>query len=134
MTKWGGVISKYEDVSYAKSTAEMIESLRLDYPNTRFTNQEGAYGLIRFKSIKPEEISIPYGKEFGGEHVAQPPFMGNGFTGSRDGRIVSEFYSSGDAKLKDIMMEGAELIHTKDGVERVVGKFDSDIYKFIPVK
>ena len=128
MTKWGGVISKYEDVSYAKSTAEMIESLRLDYPNTRFTNQEGAYGVIRYRTTQPSEISIPYGKRLGGEHVTEPPFMGNGFTGSRDGRIVPEFYSSGDAKLKDFMMDdSAELIHVNGGVEKVVGKYSWQI-------
>ena len=131
--KMGGFISKQADVSYAKSTADMIESLRLDYPNTRFTNSEGAYGLIRYQTSKPEGISIPYKKELGGEHVAEPPFMGNGFTGSRDGHIVPEFYSH-STKLDEFMLDGAELIRVENGVEKVVGEYSEKFKRFIPKK
>ncbi|TDW08231.1 hypothetical protein EDD63_1753 [Breznakia blatticola] len=73
-----------------KNINNIIDSLRLDCPNTDFT-QTKSYAYIDFTTEDVSNIVTPYGPEYGGSNISDPPFTGTGFTGSENGTIVPEW-------------------------------------------
>ena len=129
-TEISGYIARTDDVLHVKGSANVIESLRLDYPNTPFTN-EGSYGVIRFQTPKPENLNIPYGKQFGGTNTDGLPCTLNGFSGARNGEIVPEFKVPWENK--SVPKNGAKLYQIdKNGSESLVGEFSEKQNRFVP--
>ena len=116
----GGYVARADDVVHIKGTSDIIESLRLDYPNTPFTN-EGSYGVIRYKTPEPKNLEIPYGERFGGTNTDGLPCTLNGFSGCRNGEIVPEFKA-----VRGYPMDGAKLYQVTDGIEELRATFGID--------
>ncbi|OCB92970.1 putative ribonuclease YokI [Bacillus amyloliquefaciens] len=130
-TEIGGYVAKAEDVANIRMYDDVVESSRLDYafPDGTRPYPEGgdSYAMIRFKTANPEEIEIPYGKQFGGSNNDGPPCTQNGFTGARNGNIIPEWVFTRRLKPK----AGSELYKVINGQEQLVGIFDGK--KFIKV-
>ncbi|WP_262417722.1 T7SS effector LXG polymorphic toxin [Bacillus sp. YC2] len=128
-TEIGGYVAKVEDVANIRMYEDVVESSRLDYafPDGTRPYPEGgdSYAMIRFKTSNPEEIEIPYGKQFGGSNNDGPPCTQNGFTGARNGQIIPEWVFTRRLKPK----AGSELYTVINGQEQLVGIFDGK--KFI---
>ncbi|AME06567.1 T7SS effector LXG polymorphic toxin [Bacillus siamensis] len=128
-TEIGGYVAKAEDVANIRMYDDVVESSRLDYafPDGTRPYPEGgdSYAMIRFKTSNPEEIEIPYGKQFGGSNNDGPPCTQNGFTGARNGKIIPEWVFTRRMKPK----AGSELYKVINGQEQLVGIFDGK--KFI---
>lgn len=130
----GGFIAKVDDVEHIKGYEEVVESFRLDYTDQSgkrpFPEGGNSYGKIEFTTNNVDNIEIPYGKKFGGTATDGPPCTLNGFTGSRNEEIIPEWKFS----RRHFPHEGAKLYSVKNGVEKLVGIFDSDLKRFVPVK
>lgn len=130
-----GYVARYDDVSKINEYLDVVESSRLDYclnDGTRpFPDDGNAYGYIKFKTKDADKISIPYGYEFGGTNIDGAPCMRNGFTGSRNGKIVPEWKVGYREELR--LLEGSELHEVKNDIDKIVGIYDDDIGRFIPV-
>ncbi len=133
-TEIGGYIAKYDDVGHINNYGEVVESFRLDYTSWNgsrpFPDDGDSYGKIKFTTNNEDNIKIPYGKRFGGTNTDGPPCTQNGFTGSRNGELVPEWQF--DSRY--FPNNGAELYRVKDGIEKLVAIYDSDLKRFIPVK
>ncbi|MBC2224888.1 ribonuclease YeeF family protein [Listeria seeligeri] len=129
----GGYIAKADDVSHIKGYGDVVESSRLDYTSwdgTRpFPEDGNTYGKIEFKTDAVDDIEVPYGERFGGKNTDGPPCTLNGFTGSRNGEVIPEWLFEN----RHLPTDGAELFVVKDGIENLVGIFDADLERFIPV-
>lgn len=116
----GGYIAKAAEVKGFSSYDEMIEALRLDYLDgsgaRAFPDGGEGYAVIRYTTENTDNIDIPYGEVFGGSNVDGYPCTQNGFTGSRNGKTISEWYSGYNEP-----MDGAELITIIEGKETLVG-------------
>ena len=132
----GGYVAKAEDVHDIKDYADFVESLRLDYldwdGNRPFPDGGSAYGIIKFKTdmVDSDFLSIPYGEKLGGENTDGPPCTLNGFTASRNDRVVPEFKFNG----RYFPQDGAELYRVNEGKETLVAVFNEDYGKFKAVK
>ena len=133
-----GFIAKQSDLAGIQRYDDMVEALRLDYLDqnglrSAFPEGGNSYGIIRYQSESALEAKIPYNQAFGGSHISDPPFTGNGFTGSRDGSIIPEYSIARHNELA-LPKDGAELIRVENGIEKVVGKYDDDKGVFLPIK
>ena len=132
----GGYVAKAEDVHDIKDYADFVESLRLDYldwdGNRPFPDGGSAYGIIKFKTdmVDSDFLSIPYGEKLGGKNTDGPPCTLNGFTASRNDRVVPEFKFNG----RYFPQDGAELYRVNEGKETLVAVFNEDYGKFKAVK
>ena len=88
---------------------------------------------IRFYTNETDKITVPYYKSesWGGTCDNNPPFTGNGFTASKNGTVIPEYWcydNITDTKQYCNIMDGAELYKvTKDGDEVLLA-----IYKKLP--
>jgi len=131
--KIGGYVAKYDDVSHISGYDNIVESFRLDYTKadgTRPYPEDGnTYGYIKFKIKDTDEISIPYGKVFGGNNIDSAPCTLNGFTGARNGEIIPEWRIDKFIEPE----EGAELHKVVNDKDSIVAIFDDDTEHFIEV-
>ena len=128
----GGYVAKYDDVSHIKNYDDVVESSRLDYVTASgvrpYPDGGDTYGYIKFKTKSIDEISIPYGKKFGGTNIDPPPCTLNGFTAARNGEIVPEWCLNNRVTPK----KGSELYKVVNGVETLIAKFYGK--KFVKVR
>ena len=84
---------------------EMIEGLRLDYDGG--FQGETSVGVVEWDfDDTAMSVDIPRSAEFGGDVVnAKYPFVGNGFTATKSGRLVPEY----ELLDRAIPPEGAKL-------------------------
>lgn len=78
---------------------------------------------------KVDNVYVPYGEKFGGLNTDGPPCTLNGFTGSRNDKVIPEFKFEGRFLPKN----GAELYKVENGEEILVGIFDGREKKFTSV-
>src|SRR5690625_4397820 len=132
-TEIGGYVAKVEDLSNVRMYDDIVESLRLDYVSwdgSRPYPKDGeSYAMIRFKTNKVDEIEIPYGERLGGTNTDGPPCTLNGFTGARNGQIVTG-RAFGNIRNPQ---HGVELYKIVQGEEKLIGIFDSDLKRFISI-
>ncbi|WP_434776844.1 hypothetical protein [Neisseria sp. Ec49-e6-T10] len=129
-TTIGGYIARAEDVKHLKNYDEVYESLRLDYPNTKFAEDGTSYGIIRFKMEKVEKIQIPYGSKLGGTDTSSAPATRNGFLATRNGDAIPEWnYPKG---VYELPRDGAELYKVVNGKEVLAATFSGSKGRFIP--
>jgi len=98
-----GSFARASDMFDATTTPQLIDRLRLDAPPFHF--QQGSPHAILETTANPgiaANATIPRKGLFRGHALDDPnppdwdyPFTGNGFTASRDGRIVPEFRTAG---------------------------------------
>ena len=101
-------VSRAEDGIFT-NPRDAFDSLRLDYPGTKYIRNDGSVGVIRYSSEESVNAYIPYSPELGGKIVDQPPFTGNGFTKSMNGHVVPEFYQPEIKRL----LPGAKIYELK---------------------
>ena len=127
----GGYVAKAEDVHDIKLYDDFVESLRLDYTDWNgkrpFPDGGSTYGVIKFKTNEVDSIYVPYGKRFGGTNEDAPPCTLNGFTASRNDRVVPEFRFDNYYPPK----HGAELYQVIEGKETLVGTYNQIEQKFV---
>ncbi|WP_271002434.1 hypothetical protein [Listeria seeligeri] len=75
------------------------------------------------------DIEVSYDERFRGGNTDGPPCTLNGFTGSRNGEVVPEWLF----EKRHLPNDGAKLFRVKDCIEKLVGIFDADLERFIPV-
>jgi hypothetical protein len=129
----GGYVAKAEDVHDIKLYDDFVESLRLDYTDWNgkrpFPDGGSTYGVIKFKTDVVDSIFVPYGEKFHGTNTDGPPCTLNGFTGSRNDRVVPEFKFDG----RYLPENGAELYKVENGQEVLVGRYHADYKRFIDI-
>ena len=88
-------VIRKSDLTGVKTPQDLINRLRLDYPNTEFSNGNLNVSFAEFKADIGSVIT-PYRPEgFGGTIKPQTdsyPYLGNGFIPNNDGRIIPEYY------------------------------------------
>ncbi|MED4322130.1 hypothetical protein P9232_11795, partial [Weizmannia sp. CD-2023] len=130
-TQIGGYVAKVEDVANIRMYDDVVESSRLDYTTSDgsrpYPEGENSYGMIRFKTVKADKVSIPYGERFGGTNIDGPPCTQNGFTAARNGKIVPEWKFDKYYNPQN----GAELYKVVNGNEYLLGIYSNG--KFIKV-
>ncbi len=106
--------------------------LRLDYiPAQYFPDSDDALAVIRFYTNETDKITVPYYKSesWGGTCDNDLPFTGNGFTASKNGTVIPEYWcydNITDTKQYCNIMDGAELYKvTKYGDEVLLAIYDS---------
>ena len=133
-TKLKGFVTRFEDVAHLKTYDEIYDSLRLDYGGSAFKPETDAYmGAIRFKSEDASEFSAAFNELLDGHCKGDPPFTGNGFTKSTNGRIIPEFESPDLVQISD----GSLLVKIyKNGEEEIVAIYNKNIDggRFIPIE
>lgn len=131
-SKVGGFVTEAADTKTLGTFDEVYEGLRLDYTPSEFTKNPDGYGVIRFKTQDTDLIRKPFGTRMGGANNNPWPSTQNGFTASRDRKVFPE-YNVVDG-LKADPIEGAELYRvSSDGTETLVGVYDEDKLRFVPV-
>ena len=76
----GGFISYSGDMKDVYTMFDVFHGLRLDYQGTSFSENDFAYGVLRFYTDEIDSIEIPYCPQMGGKHTDSYPFGGGGFT------------------------------------------------------
>jgi predicted ribonuclease toxin of YeeF-YezG toxin-antitoxin module len=140
-----GFVSKAEDSSHIHDYSHVRESLRLDYSYYNENNDKvvvpysegkNRYGYIEFKPddiemLSTHHLEIPYGN-----NIKEPysrwkynewPWTGNGFTASRNGEVIPEWYLNDFTELQ----VGAKLHRVVNGKDKVIAIFDGEIFKVI---
>lgn len=122
-----GFVAKADDVANCKTYMDYYEHLGLGYSWTEgdtkiysfYKDTDTEFGVIRFKSEHVKtELTIPYGKGFGGTNTDDLPFMGNGFAGGTDVDYITPEYQFKYKEGGHSVMNGAELYKiTQDGDE-----------------
>lgn len=136
LTDVGGCIAKMDDVSDITSSADMYNSLRMDYPNTPFSPDK-EYAVIRFTTEQSERLKIPYAEELNSPHAAKPneyisyPQTGHGFTAAENGKIVPEFETIYGNNARP---SAGEIYVVKDGAEELVGIYDKYEQRFYSIE
>ena len=127
-----GYVARYNDVCHLRGYDEVVEAMRLDYKidGVRPYPEGGdSYGYIKFRTRNVENIEIPFGKAMGGTNTDGYPCGLNGFTASRNGEVVPEFFCIRGKEVKP--MRGAELHRVVNGRDTVVGIFDGSHFKIV---
>lgn len=129
----GGYVAKAEDVHQIKEYDDFVESLRLDYTdwngNRPFPEGGTTYGIIKYMTDEVDSVYVPYGDKFGGNNKDGPPCTLNGFTASRNERVIPEYKFNG----YHAPQHGAELYKVNQGKETLIAVFNEDYGKFIGV-
>ncbi len=96
-----GCISKAEDAApYTKTIPQAREALRLDYPNSPYTDKDNDMYILRFKSeFCQTNEDIP---KVDGNNT--PPCTGTGFTGSAEHLIPEYTYEKFKASMEDAVI------------------------------
>jgi len=113
-----GFVAKKTDAGtdvFANSD-DMIEGLRLDYDGG--FQGETSVGVIEWPNDATDTIDIPFGPGFSSAPLdtAPYPFVGNGFTSTTSGRLVSE-YKAGNPIVPP---EGAQLFELTPTGDKVL--------------
>lgn len=136
LTDVGGCIAKMDDVSDITTSADMYNSLRMDYPNTPFSPDK-EYAVIRFTTEQSDRLKIPYAEELNSPHAAKPneyisyPQTGHGFTAAENGKIVPEFETVYGNNARP---SAGEIYVVKDGAEELVGIYDKYDQRFYSIE
>ena len=90
-----GYISRAEDYNDVGNFKDIFETFRLNYKGTPYHLTDKSYWKIEFKTISEdlEKINLDntYGIEFGGSNTLPDPCTQNAFTGSENGKVISEW-------------------------------------------
>lgn len=84
-----GFQAVYSDVDNLVTAADLIEGLRLDYPNG-FQGQTTVATLVYFQD-STFTMTVPYRAANGGNRTDPYPFTGNGFTATNKGNAIPEW-------------------------------------------
>jgi len=133
--KISGCITTVDGAAGMTNPEEIFYGLRMDYVNTPFNPTDDSVVAIKFTSNDVDNIIIPYGDSMpnpvGGNVSNIDPVLLReiGFTSATNGQIIPEFYTDGVA-----MKDGAQMVRiTSSGEEQVIGVFNEDLMKFVPV-
>ena len=129
-----GFISVCADLVHCRTIADFYYTLRMDYPNTQYSPDDEAIGIIRFKASNLDKCFIPFNKNLGGTYESPYPFpfTGHGFTAGGNGRWGSpEWVILEPVKL----LKGSKIFELrKDGTEILRGVYDEKLKRFKRVK
>jgi hypothetical protein len=119
----GGFMTREADYDGgARSLAEVVEELRLDYTDSPFLRPEtDSFAVIDFQAGDGATFDVPYAPRLGGTHDWPPPFTGNGFTAARGDIMVPEFVAS----QRFTPPEGAVISVVENGVKTPVAVFSN---------
>lgn len=109
-----GFVAKQEDAGSAvfHNTDEMVEGLRLDYDGG-FQGQTFV-GVVEWDFAAGTGIDIPRSTALGGSVNDPYPYVGNGFSATKSGRLVPEYRLPGSVTPP----EGAMLLQlSQDGTK-----------------
>lgn len=126
-----GFVTNAADTKSVSGSADVYESLRLDYDDISFSPDGEFYGVIRFKTENAGEVDNAFSPLLGGNNTNAYPSSGHGFTTTRNGKIIPE-YMFPDGK-KSRIMDGAELYRVnRDGSEVLLGIYVEKEGRFVP--
>lgn len=120
-----GCFARMSDVRDINTPSGYREGLRLDYDDHTFPEDMRSVHVLRTSVTNPGNYDIPFGgtsvegmHNIEGDKKWDPPFTGNGFTGS-DRHLVPEWERT-SSKLTD----GDEIYEVyRDGTEKLVATF-----------
>lgn len=117
----GGFVVSAADVKYLSTMRQVYNGLRLDYEDSKFSENGAGYAVIRYYSNSTDKLSIPYAKALGGNPNSswEWPWGGAGFTTSTlgDGGYP-EYFTQGysvpnhGAELYEVTPEGREMLRS----------------------
>ncbi len=121
-SNFSGFVAKQDDAGTAvfNNSDNMIEGLRLDYEGG-FQGQTSV-GVVEWDFDEAAmAVDVPRTVSFGGDITVPPPypFVGNGFTATKSGRLVPEYALAGTAtppngaKLFELRQDGTKVLRAE---------------------